>query len=172
MIKSLAIALAALFWMSAAAIALAQMDVESHPDCSYCGMDRAKFAHSRVLIEYDDGSMLGACSLHCAAVDMAVHIDKVPVSIQVGDYQTKALIDAQKAVWVIGGDRMGVMTRRAKWAFGDEAAAKSFVQEHGGQVADFETAVKSAYEDMYQDTRMIREKRKEMRMKKMQNKGS
>lgn len=35
----------------------------------------------------------------------------------VGDYNTKRLIDAEKAVWVIGGGKQGVMTKRAKWAF-------------------------------------------------------
>ena len=144
----------------------AQDDIDRHRSCSYCGMDRAKFAHSRVLIEYDDGTQMGACSIHCAAVDMAVNIDKTPVSIQVGDFNTKELIDAEPAVWVIGGDRMGVMTKRAKWSFADKAGAEAFIKEHGGQLADFETAAKASYEDMYHDTRMIREKRKMMRMKK------
>jgi len=41
-------------------------------------MDREKFAHSRVFVQYDDGSVLGTCSIHCAAVDQAVRIDKSP----------------------------------------------------------------------------------------------
>ena len=47
------------------------VDVQKHPSCIYCGMDRGKFAHSRMLIGYDDGTSMGACSLHCAAVDLA-----------------------------------------------------------------------------------------------------
>ena len=34
----------------------AQEDIKQYPSCKYCGMDREKFAHSRVLIEYDDGT--------------------------------------------------------------------------------------------------------------------
>jgi copper chaperone NosL len=146
---------------------VAQDDIAKHPACPLCGMDRAKFAHSRVLVEYDDGSNYGACSVHCAAIDMVVHIDKAPQSVMVGDFNTKQLIDAEKAVWVIGGKKMGVMTKRAKWAFADETAAQNFIAQNGGNRVDFEAAIKAAFEDMYQDTQMIREKRKMMRMKKM-----
>ncbi|MCJ7540181.1 MAG: nitrous oxide reductase accessory protein NosL [Desulfobacterales bacterium] len=146
-------------------VAWAQDDIQKHPNCSYCGMDRAKFAHSRVSIEYDDGSMFGACSIHCAAIDMAVNIDKAPVGIGVGDYNTKKLIEAEKAFWVIGGEKMGVMTRRATWAFENQDDAQKFIQKYGGKLASFEEALKTAYENMYQDTKMIREKRKMMRMK-------
>ena len=143
-------------------------DIIKAPSCPLCGMDRNKFNFSRVFIVYDDGSTFGACSLHCAAIDMAVNIDKGPVKIWVGDYNTKGLIDGEEAFWVIGGKKMGVMTKRAKWAFGTKQAAEQFIQQFGGQLSNFEEAAKAAYEDMYQDTRMIREKRKmkRMRMKK------
>jgi hypothetical protein len=129
-------------------------------------MDRAKFAHSRVYIDYDDGSTAGTCSIHCAAVDLAIHIDKTPKAILVGDYNTKSLVDAEKAFWIIGGSKMGVMTKRAKWAFGMKEDAEKFKAENGGDPASFEQAIKTAYEDMYQDTKMIRERRKMMRMEK------
>jgi copper chaperone NosL len=145
--------------------ASAQDDIAKYPSCPYCGMDREKFAYSRVLVEYDDGTYFGACSIHCAAADMAVSIDKAPKSLMVGDYSTKKLIDAETATWVIGGKRMGVMTKRAKWAFEDKAAAQKFIDENGGEIADFERAMKASYEDMYQDNKMIREKRKLKRMK-------
>jgi hypothetical protein len=63
--------------------AVAQQDVDKHGSCKYCGMDRKMFAHSRMLLVYDDGSELGTCSLHCVAVDMALNIDKMPKTIQV-----------------------------------------------------------------------------------------
>jgi copper chaperone NosL len=156
-----------IFVLSGFLIAVAQDDISKHPACPLCGMDRAKFAHSRVLVEYDDGSTYGACSVHCAAIDMVVNIDKAPQAVMVGDFNTKQLIDAEKAMWVIGGKKMGVMTKRAKWAFADETAARNFVSEYGGNPASFEEAISATFEDMYQDTKMIREKRKMMRMKKM-----
>jgi nitrous oxide reductase accessory protein NosL len=145
---------------SAMAMMPVQDDIKMHPSCKYCGMDRAKFAHSRVLLTYDDGTAVGTCSIHCAAVDLAIHIDKTPKAVQVGDYSTKSLIDAEKASWVIGGSKMGVMTKKAKWAFATNDAAANFAKENGGEIAGYEQAIKASYEDMYADTKMIREKRK------------
>jgi len=134
-------------------------DIKQSPSCKYCGMDREKFGHSRMLIEYDDGTSVGTCSVHCAAVDLALNIDKTPKALMVGDALTKKLIDAEKAVWVIGGSKMGVMTKRAKWAFEKKEDAEKFIKENGGSLSTFDDAIKLAYEDMYQDTKMIRERR-------------
>jgi len=151
-------------------VVLAQEDIKKHPSCKYCGMDREKFAHSRIYIEFEDGSTEGMCSLHCAAVDLAVHIDKTPKTIWVGDYNTKTLVDAEKGSWVVGGNKMGVMTKRAKWAFAKKEDAEKFKAENGGDLATLDQAIKAAYEDMYQDTKMIREKRKMMKKKPMEHK--
>ncbi len=147
----------------ASSYAQATDDVQQLPACKYCGMDRAKFGHSRMTIEYDDKTVVGLCSLHCAAVDLALHIDKTPLAIRVADHDTRKLVDAEKAVWVLGGSKAGVMTRRAKWAFAERASAEAFVRENGGTLATFDEAMKSAYEDLYQDTKMIREMRKAKR---------
>lgn len=138
-------------------------DVQQHPSCKYCGMDREQFAYSRFLIEYDDGTQFAACSIHCAAVDLARNIDKLPKSMQVGDHGTKKLIDAESATWVLGGNKPGVMTKRAKWAFEKKEDAEIFVKENGGEIVLFDRAMQATYEDMYADTRMIREKRKAKR---------
>lgn len=155
-----------LFSLFFTAIGFAQEDAKKYPSCKYCGMDREKFAHSRVLIEYEDGTAEGMCSLHCTAVDLTINLDKTPKVIRVGDYGTKNLIDAEKAFWVIGGSKMGVMTKRAKWAFERKEDAEKFMKENGGDLATFEQAIKATYEDMYQDTRMIRERRKMRKMEK------
>lgn len=42
------------------------------------------------------------------------------------------LIDAEKAFWVIGGSKPGVMTKRAKWAFEKKEAADKFMLDNGG----------------------------------------
>jgi copper chaperone NosL len=142
-------------------------DIRQVASCPFCGMDREKFAHSRVFVQYDDGSVLGTCSIHCAAVDQAVKIDKAPVGIWVGDYKSKELIDAEKAVWVLGGNKMGVMSKRAKWAFADKGSAEEFIKADGGKLAGFEEVMKAAFEDMYEDTKMIRERRKAKRAGQM-----
>jgi hypothetical protein len=146
-------------------VAFAHEDTQKHQSCPLCGMDREKFAHSRILIEYEDGTAFGACSLRCAAVELAIQTDKMPKMIGVGDYNTKNLIDAEKAYWVVGGSKSGVMTKRAKWAFEKKTDAGKFIAENGGSLITFDQAIKSAYEDMYLDTKMIREKRKMMKMR-------
>jgi copper chaperone NosL len=143
-------------------------DVKDIPACKYCGMNREMFAHSRMHIEYGDGSKVGLCSLHCAAVDLALNLDKTPSSIRVGDYDKKQLIDAEKATWVIGGNRPGVMTKNAKWAFADKSDAEKFQQANGGRIATFDEALQASYQDLGNDTKMIREKRKMMKSKMMQ----
>lgn len=158
LVGTLLIAMAGLVFASEA-------DIDKHRSCGYCGMDRGKFAHSRMLVTYEDGSSAGVCSLRCAAVELVNNLDKTPSRIEVGDYAGKKLIDAEKAAWVVGGSKPGVMTAKAKWAFADEEGAEAFIKENGGTQAGFETAMKAAYEDIYSDTKMIRERRKTMRMK-------
>jgi copper chaperone NosL len=143
-------------------------DTKAIPSCPHCGMDREKFAATRMVIDYDDGKPVGLCSIHCAAVDLAVVIDRTPTAIWVADLPSKKLVNAETAVWVIGGSKPGVMTSRGKWAFADKGAAEAFAKENGGTIAGFEDAIKAAYEDMYKDNKAIREKRKMMKAKAAQ----
>lgn len=134
--------------------------------CRYCGMKRSQYPHSWVILTHTDGSVEMVCSVHCAAIDMALHTDKQVSKITVADYKTHRQIPAETAFWVIGGDKVGVMTARAKWAFKDKTDAQRFIEEHGGKLADFDTVVKAAFEDMYQDTLMIRKKRRIINLRK------
>ncbi|MDP2157333.1 MAG: nitrous oxide reductase accessory protein NosL [Nitrospirota bacterium] len=156
--------IAALFIFIVNVQAQVKEDIHLQKKCKYCGMDRGSFDFSRVLIEYDDGTSMAVCSIHCAAVDLANNIDKSPKWIKVGDLMTKELIDAEKAFWIIGGSKPGVMSKRGKWAFAKKEEAESFIKSNGGVLADFEAAMKAAYEDMYTDTKMIRDKRKAKKM--------
>ncbi|NVN90772.1 MAG: nitrous oxide reductase accessory protein NosL [Desulfuromonadales bacterium] len=154
------------FYLMTASLTLAapSADVASAPSCHHCGMDRDKFGHSRMLIEYEDGSTVATCSLHCAAVELATTIDRIPVKVSVADFNSRKLIDVDEAVWVLGGSRKGVMTAKAKWAFAERSSAEKFIQANGGNIATFDEAIKAAYDDMYQDTKMIREFRKMKRL--------
>jgi nitrous oxide reductase accessory protein NosL len=164
MSRLLTLALAALSLLIPAG-ALAADDVQSGPTCGHCGMDREKFAHSRMLIQYEDGSKAATCSLHCAAVELALAIDKTPKEILVGDYVTKELIEAETATWVVGGKLSGVMSRNAKWAFRDRTEAEKFIAANGGALASFDDVIKASYTEMYEDTKMIRERRRMRRAK-------
>jgi nitrous oxide reductase accessory protein NosL len=160
--KSVLTAVAAI----AALLMLSGIAVAQDGSCLYCGMKQAKFGHSWVVIEHEDGTKEGVCSVHCAAIDMALHTHLPIKAITVGDYNSKQQIDVDKAFWVIGGDQMGVMTTRAKWAFESKAAADKFIAAHGGRPAIFDEVMKAAFEDMYADTLMIQKKRQMMKMKK------
>ena len=53
------------------ALAVQHQDQVDHISCNYCGMDRTKFGHSRMLVEYEDGGEVGTCSIHCMALEFA-----------------------------------------------------------------------------------------------------
>jgi nitrous oxide reductase accessory protein NosL len=125
-------------------------DIIAHPDCAYCGMDRKKYAHSRVLLRYRDGSEVAFCSVHCAGLDLALHPEKVPAQIMVGTYDRKSLIDAEKAFWVLGGSKQGVMSIRGKWALEKKEDADAFMREFGGELTSFRNIMTAAFEDMWE----------------------
>ncbi len=141
---------AALFLVMLVGTALAAAgndDIAAHRDCAHCGMDRKVYGYSRMLVEYVDASQVGLCSLHCAVTEMNGQRDKQVKSLQVADRDSHRLIDADKAIWVIGGKKRGVMTQQPKWAFATEAAARAFVTANGGRVIAWPEALKAAQEE-------------------------
>ncbi len=156
-------------WVLPAMLLLPVWVLSVHADdafCQYCGMQKTQFGHSWMIITHIDGNEEAICSIHCAAIDMALHTHKPISRITVGDYGTHKQIPAESAFWVIGGDKTGVMTARAKWAFETKADADRFIETHGGEHADFDAVIKAAFEDMYQDTLMIQKKRQMMKFRK------
>ncbi len=125
-----------------------QSDIDCHRDCVNCGMDRKAYGYSRMLIQYDDGAEVGVCSLHCALIEIDAHKGHRLKALFVADRNTRMLMDAEKAVWVLGGKKGGVMTRRAKWAFGSNDAAENFIKSYGGKIITWDEALAAAREDM------------------------
>lgn len=119
-------------------------DVKKHNACAHCGMDREKFSHSRMLVTYADRASVGVCSIHCAAIEMKAGKGKPVKPLEVADLDTKKLINAEKAFWVIGGDKKGVMTRTPKWAFASKSAAESFIKKSGGKLTTYREALAMA----------------------------
>jgi len=122
----------------------AEKSIEVPADCKQCGMNRTKFSHSRMVVTYKDGSSTGTCSINCVVVDMKANKGKEVKSFQVGDYDSKKLIDAKSASWVIGGKKKGVMTPVAKWAFADKSGAEKFIKGNGGTLTTFDEVLKAA----------------------------
>ena len=104
-----------IYFILSAAV-LAQEDMKAYSSCSLCGM-KLDHSRNRMLIEYDDGTKLDTCSMHCTAAEFAAHREKTLKRLQVSDYNSNRLIDAKKAYWVVGGNKSGLMTKRVKWAF-------------------------------------------------------
>jgi copper chaperone NosL len=128
-------------------VAFAKGDVDQHRDCKHCGMDRKAYGYSRMLVEYKDGKQAGTCSLHCMVTELDSNNGREVISIKVADRDTRELIDVEKAVWVIGGKKRGVMTMRPKWAFSSREAAQKFVDGYGGITTTWAEAFAAAKED-------------------------
>ena len=144
-------------------------DLEKFPKCPYCGMDRRQYHHSRMLIQYSDNLPDGVCSLHCAAISLAVNVDREPKTIWVADNasnaEIKPLIDVDQATFLIGSQIKGVMSKRSKVAYGSETAARAAMAANGGELGRFDQALLAAYTDMSQDVSMIRKVREERRQR-------
>jgi copper chaperone NosL len=59
--------------------------LKKYPRCRYCGMERAKFSHSRHLLVYEADSAEGTCSIHCSAISLSLNMDRGPKAIYAGD---------------------------------------------------------------------------------------
>jgi nitrous oxide reductase accessory protein NosL len=128
--------------------ATAQQDIEEHRECLHCGMDRKAFGYSRMLVLYEDGTTTGTCSLRCAVVELDANKGRDAKPLLVADRDTRALIEAEKAVWVMGGRKPGVMTNRPKWAFLSRAAAEAFINANGGEIVPWAEVLRAAREDL------------------------
>lgn len=126
--------------------AFANADIDNHRECVHCGMDRKAYGYSRMLVEYKDGKQVGTCSLHCVVTELNNKSGEV-ITVKVADRNSRKLIDATKAFWIIGGKKRGVMTARAKWAFETKDAAETFMRNYGGTLATFEQVVKATKEE-------------------------
>jgi copper chaperone NosL len=146
--KTIILIFVALLFCTVSASAMAQSDIEKHRDCAYCGMDRKAYGYSRMLIQYTDGTATGVCSLHCAIMELKANQGRTVKTILVADRDTRVLIDAEQAVWVMGGEKRGVMTDFPKWAFQTKAAAEAFIAKNGGKIATWKEALAAAQNEV------------------------
>jgi len=113
-------------------------DIRYHRGCVYCGMDRNQYSQARMRITYSDNSVVGLCSIRCLTIELKAQNKKKIKSIEVADFFTRKLIDAENAYWVVGGSVKGVMTNTPKWAFADKVGAEKFINKHGGTLSSYE----------------------------------
>ncbi|MCX6628955.1 MAG: nitrous oxide reductase accessory protein NosL [Candidatus Solibacter sp.] len=148
-------------------------DIEKYPKCNYCGMDRARFHHSRMLLHYSDGLAEGVCSIRCAATSLTINVGRGTKAIWVGDNaspaEVKPLVDAEKASFLVGSSIRGVMTRRSKVAYSTTEAAEASRVANGGEIFDFDKALLAAFTDIAESVATSRKTREE-RLKRAQEK--
>lgn len=143
-------------------------EFEKYERCPYCGMVRAQWSHTRHLIVYDDDTVDGTCSLHCAAISLSLNMDRGPKIIYAGDAgaeaEVKPLADVTTMSYVINPGKMGTMAATSKWAYADAAKAEAAAAEgEATQIVGFDDALRLAYADMAEDTIKIRKRRAERR---------
>jgi nitrous oxide reductase accessory protein NosL len=150
-------------------------ELKKYPKCPYCGMDRAQFHHARHLVQYADDLVDGTCSIHCLSISLAINLDREPKAVYAPDNASteaiKPLINVDLATYLIGGKMPGVMTQRAKVAYGSQEAALAAQAKHGGEIGDYAAALTASYADLAKDTLMIRRKREERRRHMMKQTG-
>ena len=147
------IILAVVVLCMARTVVFAQDDIADHRSCVNCGMDRKAFGYSRMLIQYADGSAVAVCSLHCAVVELDVNHGRKVNGFLVADRDSRTLIDAEQANWVMGGGKRGVMTQLPKWAFQSKDGAKAFIKANGGKLATWAEALAAAREETAREKR-------------------
>jgi nitrous oxide reductase accessory protein NosL len=124
--------------------AVAQNDIDDYRSCAHCGMDRKGYGYSRMLVVYGDGGKVGVCSLHCAVTELGVNRGRTVASLLVADRGTRLLINAEKAFWVMGGSKRGVMTKHPAWAFATKASAEAFIASYGGKLTGWDEVLAAA----------------------------
>ena len=107
--------------------------------CAVCGMQVAPFPDWAAVVDFKDGSQAwfdGPKDLFHFLTDLPRYARRrTPgdiVSIRVKDYYQLRLIDARKALFVLGSDVRGPMGTELV-PFASEAAAQEFLKDHRGR---------------------------------------
>lgn len=123
--------------------------------CPLCSMNLKMYWKTSHWLTFSDGTRMGYCSIHCASEvyqKRATEVDRW----EVADYDTGGLIDARKAVFLIGSDLPGTMTAVSKPAFASPDTAKAYQKKHGGSVGTLDDALKKAFEGRGEDMALIK----------------
>ncbi len=124
--------------------------------CGICGMNLKMFYKT----SYIAGNKQ-YCSVRCLVADMRnsnIDLD----SVKVIDINTQQPILAKSAVFVIGSDVKGTMSKVSKLAFSRSEEAEKFIKKHGGEIANFNRVIKDAKASLDRDSAMVGIKKQKM----------
>lgn len=114
---------------------------ESRADCYFCGMWIDQNLHTRHVVTAYDGSQIVFCSLACTVKFLKTHQNDVK-RIQVADYLSTELVDANEAVYLVDSDAPPIMSYTSFIAFRDNKVSEKFQNVHGGTIMSFVEAQK------------------------------
>jgi nitrous oxide reductase accessory protein NosL len=147
-------------------------ELKKYPVCPYCGMNRTKWQHSRHLVHYDDDLVDGTCSVHCLVLSLSLNLDRGVKAMYGADFgsdeKIKPLVNVDEATYLIGSKLKGTMSKVSKMAYASKEKATAAQAKEGGRLGSFDDALSETYQNMADDTLMIRKRRKEKRMKMME----
>lgn len=126
--------------------------------CNVCGMHLTKYYKTNHTAEFKNGHKEQYCSLHCLAEVHKNHAQKIK-NIQVVDTNSLKLIDASKAFYVVGSSKEGTMSSVSEYAFLTKVEAEKFKKEFGGEIYNFEEALKLSKDKLTKDNDILDEKR-------------
>ena len=129
--------------------------------CPVCGMNLTNFYKTSHAVILKNGTKKQYCSIRCLAYDWP-NIEGQIKAILVVDAKTEKLINARKAVYLIGSKAEGTMTKISKIAFASEKDAKEFQKELGGNLGTFADAFKLAKNSLKSDSAMSAAKKEKM----------
>lgn len=123
-------------------------DLVQYPDCLNCGMSRKSCAHSRMVVEYADGTRRAECGLHCLLAELIDQPGRRPKRILAADYHDKKLAEAEKSCWVRYDNAVECRGSKVMLAFRTEQGADDFIASFGGRKLNYDEALKLTYLDI------------------------
>lgn len=134
------------------------LDLARYPECLKCGMSRNSCDHTRMVVEYADGTRRAECSLHCLLADLVEQQGREPKRIQAADYHGRKLAEAEKCSWVRYDNAVECMGSKVMLAFRSESGADNFIAAFGGRKLTFDEALKLTYADIEMERNVGRQK--------------
>jgi hypothetical protein len=129
--------------------------------CPLCSMNLKMFWKTSHWLTFSNGERVGYCSIHCASKVYQERPTKID-RWEVVDFDSKSLIDARKAHFLIGSDLPGTMTPVSKLAFASREVVEKYQKAHGGTIGTLDDAIKQAVEGRGDDMAMIKKKKAKM----------
>ncbi len=140
-------------------------DGKIKPFCTRCGMNLIKFYKNDHAIFYKNGVQKQFCSFHCLVEELKSINPKDIDKIVVVDTDSLKFINVNDAWYVVGSKIRGTMSKNSKYAFSSKERAKEFATKNGGEVKNYQEALKIAQDDYQKDMMMISKKRAMMSKK-------